>query len=333
MKISNNDIVLVTGGTGFTGQVLVRQLCDLGCTVRVIARPSSNIDSLKTLPIQWFRGDVYDADTVNQAVEGVHYIFHVAAAFREAGIADHAYHQVHVESTQLLANAALQQSQFKRFVHVSTVGVHSHIENPPANEDAPINPGDIYQSTKAEGEQWIRDFGNRRQLPYSVIRPAPIYGPDDRRLLKVFKMAKLPMIPLLGFGKGLFHLVHVEDLARCIILAATHEKALGNVFICGNRESVTLKEMITTIAQELGKNAIFFRLPASPFFLAGYICELICKPLGIEPPIYPRRIAFFTKDRSFDTERLRDTMNFEYQFDNVTGIQQTARWYLEKGWL
>ena len=333
MKISSNDVVLVTGGTGFTGQVLVRQLCDLGCTVRVIARPTSNIDNLKSLPVDWFRGDVYDTDTIKQAVEGVHYIFHVAAAYREASISDHTYHRIHVESTQLLANAAVEQSQFKRFVHISTIGVLGHIECPPGNEETPFNPGDIYQTTKAEAELWIRKFAKEHDLPYTVIRPAAIYGPGDRRLLKLFKMAKMPMIPLLGFGKCLYHLIHVEDLARCIILAATHENALGNIFICGNRESVTLKEMISIIANVLVKKAIFFRLPASPFFLIGYLCEFVCKPLGLEPPIYPRRVAFFTKDRSFDTRRLREQLGFEYQFDNVTGIQQTTRWYLNQGWL
>ncbi len=326
--------VLLTGATGFTGQVLARKLVAQGASVRAIARSSSNVAALKDLPITWIRGDVFDPQTVNEAVRGVSYIMHVAAAYREAKITDETYSLVHVRSTQLLAEEAIKQPDFQRFVHLSTVGVHGHIENPPADEEYPFNPGDIYQRTKAEAELWIRNFSQERGLPLSVVRPAAIYGPGDMRLLKVFKMAKLPIVPLFGSSAGLYHLIHVEDLTNIIINAAVNPRAVGEVFIAGNPQPSRLAEMLKVIADELGRPQVrLVRFPAWPLFLAADLCEALCKPLGIEPPLYRRRVAFFTKDRAFATQKVQEVLGYTRFVDAEDGLRTTARWYREHGLL
>jgi nucleoside-diphosphate-sugar epimerase len=176
--------VLVTGATGLTGRSVVRQLLAAGARVRGIARETSTRTSQGD--VKWFRGNVYDEDIVADAVRGVEYVFHIAACYRDSGAGAEQYHRVHVRSTQLLAQSAIQQPTFRRFVHTSTVGVHGHIAQPPADENAPLSPGDVYQRTKLEGELWIREFAAREGLPLAVIRPTPIMGPGDRRLLKLF---------------------------------------------------------------------------------------------------------------------------------------------------
>ncbi|MFH1476399.1 MAG: NAD-dependent epimerase/dehydratase family protein [Verrucomicrobiota bacterium] len=325
--------VLVTGATGFTGAVLARKLVRAGLEVHAIARASSNLAALRDLPIHWHRGDVFDEAVVAEAVQGVEYIFHVAAAYREARHADAMYAQVHVLSTQLLARAALKNPAFKRFVHVSTVGVHGHIANPPADELYSMHPGDIYQQTKADAELWLRDFAQKKQLPYTVIRPAAIYGPGDKRLLKFFRMASRRILFLLGRGQCLYHLIHVDDLTNIMILAATHPAARDEIFICGNPDCVTLDQMARIVAGELGNRFRIVRLPAFPFFLAADVCEWVCRKLGIEPPIHRRRLAFFTKDRSFNTRKLREKLGYQVRYSNEAGLIQTARWYCGQGWL
>jgi nucleoside-diphosphate-sugar epimerase len=334
LTFPSKSVALVTGATGFTGCVLSKQLCERGVHVRAIARQSSRKGDLQDLPIDWIEGNVFDPATVERAATGVDYIFHVAAAYREAGITDDIYRKVHVESTQLLAHAALKNPNFKRFIHVSTVGVHGHIEHPPANESYPFSPGDIYQQTKAEAELWLREFASRNALPFTVIRPAAIYGPGDRRLLKVFKMATWPVFPVLGQARGqLYHLIHVEDLARVFIHAALHPKAQGEVFIGGDPAAMALADIVKIIRSEFGRKCRMIRVPAWPFFWLAAICETVCKPFGIAPPIYKRRVAFFTKDRSFDTSKLRHQLNFEYTWTTEQGLKATTRWYRAKGWL
>jgi nucleoside-diphosphate-sugar epimerase len=75
------------------------------------------------------------------------------------------------------------------------------------------------------------------------------------------------------------------------------------------------------------------RLPAGPLFLAADVCEWVCRKIGVEPPIHRRRLAFFTKDRSFDTRKLRERLGYAMRYSNEEGLVATARWYCEQGWL
>jgi dihydroflavonol-4-reductase len=334
VQFSEGSRVLVTGATGYTGHVLVRKLVEQGCHVTAIVRKTSNRAALSDLPIQWVEGDVFDRAVVARATQGVEYIFHVAAAYREAKITNETYTRVHVESTKLLAEAVQSSPVFRRFVHVSTVGVHGHIDNPPANEEYRFSPGDVYQTTKAEAELWIRRYSVEHGLPLSVVRPAAIYGPEDRRLVKLFKMAARRFFPLFGSGAGLYHLIHVDDLTDIFITAALHPAALGEVFIAGNPKPSRLQDIATCIAEELGNTRLqFVRLPAWPLFAAAYVCEWLCKPFGIEPPLYRRRVAFFTKDRAFDTQKLQEVLHYQFSVPVEEGLKATTRWYLEHRWL
>ncbi len=160
--LPENSTVLITGATGFTGRWLVDKLLNEKVAIKVIARPSRRADELKSLGCEVIEGQIYDPATVAAACRGIDYIIHIAAAFREAGVSDDIYGKVHVDATKLLAEAAAKLPGFKRFVHVSTMGVHGHIENPPANEESPYGPGDLYQETKLEAELWLRDFAKER---------------------------------------------------------------------------------------------------------------------------------------------------------------------------
>ena len=325
--------VLVTGATGFSGSVLVRQLTEAGARIRAIARPSSRIDVLADLDIEWVRGQVYDASIVKAATVGVHYVFHLAAALREARSNEDSYRRVHCVSTRLLAEAAARTPGFKRFVHVSTVGVHGHVAQPPADETAAFHPDDGYQRTKAEAETWFREFALTQGLPHVVIRPCAIYGPGDRRLLKLFRMAARGLVPVLGHSRGLYHLIHVEDLARVLLRSAVHPAALNEVFIAGSDMAVTLADIVQVVGRTLGRRVRIVRLPAWPFFALAAVCETVCRPLGLEPPLYRRRVAFFTKDRSFDTRKLRNVLGYAPLFADEEGLSSTTRWYVERGWI
>ncbi len=325
--------VLVTGATGYTGRLLVKKLLARGMEVRAVARKSSNLSPFEGLAVSWFFGDVFEQEVIRQAMEGVSYVFHVAAAFRDAKSSEQDYRNVHVVSTQHIVAEAMKNPGFKRLVHVSTMGVHGHIAEPPGDENFPFSPGDGYQRTKVEAEEWLEDFAGKNNFPYSVIRPCAIYGPGEKRLLKLYKMASAKIFPILGKGKCWYHLVHVDDLTNAMLLAAVEEKALGEAFIIGSTEPIRLEDIAAIIAREYKTAPKIVRLPITPFFIAGDICEAICKPLKIEPPIYRRRVAFYSKDRNFSTKKMQKVLGYTPLWSNEDGIIESARWYKDNGWL
>jgi dihydroflavonol-4-reductase len=325
--------VLVTGATGFTGSWLTRKLVEQGLDVVAIARPTSNTQQFDGLAITWYKGDVFDEALINLAMAGVTHIFHMVTPFREAKSPDQGYYNVHVLSTQLLAKAALQQPNFQRFVHVSTIGVHGHIAHPPADENYRTEPGDVYQASKLEGEMWIRTFGQESGLPVAIVRPAGIYGPGEKRLLKIYKMVSKGWVPAIGNGSNLLHFIHVDDLTDCLLVAAIHPKAIGETFICGSEKAMTFKDMVGLISDYYSSPVKFISLPAGPMFAIADLCEFIFRPFGIEPPIYRRRLAFYTKDRSFNTSKIRDLLGFTPRHSDIEGLQEMAQWYLDEQWL
>jgi dihydroflavonol-4-reductase len=325
-------VILVTGGTGFTGSHLVRSLAREYGRVRVITRSAARASRILPSEVEIVEGDITDRDLVDRATEECEIVFNLAAAFREPRITDGRYSEVHVEGTRNLLDASLKYG-VRRFVHCSTVGVLSHIENPPADETWDYSPGDIYQATKADGERLALSYARDLGAPVTVARPTPIYGPGDTRLLKLFKLISKRRFVMLGDGDVYFHLVHVDDLVRGLRLLSVHPNAVGEVFTLGGAEYRTLNEVVALIAKEVGVPVPRWHLPAKPFQLLGSLCEKICVPLGISPPIYRRRVDFFTKSRAFSIRKAVERLGYSPEIDLETGIRETIDWYRRQGQL
>ncbi|SDP21597.1 NAD-dependent epimerase/dehydratase family protein [Desulforhopalus singaporensis] len=324
--------ILVTGATGFTGHNLAKRLLDDGHEVRILVRSKKRV-ALASHPLLDIReGDIRDRDAVRDSVNGVEKVFNIAAMFRSAKSVDQDYHDIHVKGVKHLLEAALEYN-VARVVHCSTVGVHGDVKNPPATEESPFAPADIYQRTKLEGELWAREFAAKNGIALSVVRPTAIYGPGDLRLLKLFKLAARNVTPVLGDGKMFYHMVYIDDLVQGFILASEREEAIGEVFIIGGAENMCLDDLLNTIAQILNKPRKILHIPALPFQLAGSLCEKICIPLGIEPPIYRRRVDFFTKSRSFDIAKAKAKLGYQPKFGLKEGLELTATWYRQQNLL
>jgi nucleoside-diphosphate-sugar epimerase len=324
--------VLVTGGTGFTGHNLSKKLLEDGHEVRLLVRSKERVALEPSERLEVLEGDIRDKKAVENAVDGVSKVFNIAAMFRSAASVDQDYHDIHVKGTQYLLKAALQYG-VTRFIHCSTVGVHGDVKEPPATEESPFAPADIYQRTKLEAELWAREFAEKNDIALSVIRPTAIYGPGDMRLLKLFKLAVKGITPVIGTGKIFYHMVYIDDLVQGFLLASEHEKAVGEVFIIGGEENMILDDLLTTISRITNRPEKMVHVPALPFQLAGSLCEKICIPFGIEPPLYRRRVDFFTKSRSFNIAKAKDLIGYTPQYGLHDGLSRTAEWYKEEGLL
>jgi nucleoside-diphosphate-sugar epimerase len=324
--------VALTGASGYTGGRLLAALTGRGDEVAVLVRPTSLAKTLRERASEVVEGDLSDSAAVDRLVAGRDAVVHVAAIYRTAGHPDAYYREVNVLGSERLLEAAARHG-VRRFVHTSTVGVHGHVEHPPADETAPLAPGDIYQATKAEAETLALGYHRRRGVPVVVVRPGAIYGPGETRLLKLFRAIARGRYAIVGSGRTFYHPVFIDDLVSGFLLALDRPEAVGEAFlICGPSYASQI-ELARMIATHTGGRVLPFRIPAAPIQWAGDLVEALCVPLGIEPPLHRRRVDFWTKSRAFTIAKARRLLGYDPKTDLDRGIALTAAWYREAGWL
>ncbi len=331
-------LALVTGATGFVGSHLCRELIDNGYEVRILRRPESSLVNLEatlggdTGSVQHCFGDLSDVAALERSMDGADVVFHIAALYRQAKFPDEEYWKVNFDGTKNAVQAARKMG-VRRFVHCSTIGVHSHIEHPPATESEPYAPTDVYQESKTEAEKYVLDCCRRGEIDGCVIRPAMIWGPGDTRFFKLFRGIAKRIFPVIGSGRFLCHWILVDDLVRAFRLAAESPKSTGQVYIIAGERPVTLEYTMATIARVYGVSLLPLRIPVLPFQLVGRIVEGICRPLGVEPPIHRRRADFFIKNRAFDCTKAKTDLGFAASQPFEKEAELVARSYLDRGWI
>lgn len=324
--------VLVTGAGGFTGSHLANALAKLGANVRAFVRAGGSTRKLKD-EVEIFFGDLREAQDCEKAVAGVDTVFNVAAVFRQVGGGRPILHAVHVQATEHLMRAA-KKAGVRRFVHTSTMGVHGHVKDGPGDECTEYGAGDDYQDTKLEGELLARKLAPQLGLPLTVIRPCAIYGPEDTRFLKMIKPIRKGSFIMIGSGDVHCHFVYVDDLVRGFILAAEKPEAEGEVFLVGGDDKPTLNELALLLARLQGVSPPpRIKVPVAPVYCVSWICEKLCNLVGLEPPLHPRRVAFFTKNRDFSIEKAKSMLGFQPSVPLEEGMQRTIKWSEKNGYL
>jgi nucleoside-diphosphate-sugar epimerase len=317
---------LVTGASGFLGSHLCNELVKRGYYVRAFVRSARKSILLKQLGLELFHVDLVTENLPEHAFQGVDVVFHLAAVYRTEGHKEKYFFDVNVRGTEKVLKAA-RDAGVSHFVHCSTVGVLGEIKGGLATESSPYNPADFYQVSKMEGEKLALQFSKENGLPLVVIRPSAIYGPGDYRLLKLFRAIDRGVFWMVGSGENYYHLIFVKDLVDGMILASEHDKAVGEVFIMAGNEPVQVKELVKALSEVLGRSVPKRSVPILPVMLVAKMTRAICLPLKIEPPIYPRRLGFFTKSRAFDITKARTVLGFSPKVDDRSGLAITAEWY------
>jgi PAS domain-containing protein len=137
-----------------------------------------------------------------------------------------------------------------------------------------------------------------------------IWGPNDRRTLKLFKMVSKGTFFYVGAGQALVHFIDVRDLARAFRIAEQRSDLHNSVYIIGGRKAVPLAAVANEIAAVFDVRKPWLHVPIKPLQLLGSLCEAVCTPLHIDPPLYRRRVDFFTKNRSFDCRKAETELGF-----------------------
>jgi nucleoside-diphosphate-sugar epimerase len=323
---------LVTGANGFTASYVCRQLLEKGYKVRGLVRKNADMKLIDGASIELCYADLALDTDFSSVMDGIDVVYHIAAAYRTENVPRKYFWDVNVEGTKKMLEAA-KKAGVKKFVHSSTVGVQGDIENPPATEEYRYGPGDYYQESKVDGEKLVLEFHKKEKFPIAVVRPVGIYGPGDTRFLKLFKHIYNGKFRMIGDGKVLYHMTYVEDLAHGFILAGEKEESVGEIFTIGGEGYLTLGELVDKIASILNKQIPKLKIPVWPVWFGGLLCEIACKPFGLSPPIYRRRVDFFVKDRAFDISKAKRLLGYSPKVPLDEGLKLTADWYLKNGLL
>ncbi|HET9228747.1 MAG TPA: NAD-dependent epimerase/dehydratase family protein, partial [Thermoanaerobaculia bacterium] len=271
-----------------------------------------------------------DPEVVRRCVDGVEVVHHVAAAFRELNVPDTYYHEVNVGGTRNVLQAAFDEG-VRKVICCSTCGVHGNVDHPPAGEDAPIQPADYYQRTKWEAEPIAREFFERG-LKTTILRPAAIYGPGDpERFFLIFRRVAKGTFPMFGNGKTLYHPLYIDNLVDAFILAM--EKGDGEAYLIADEQYLEIEDLVRRVGRSLGIDVKVPHFPVWPVVAAGHVVEKVCKPFGIDPPIFPRRVDWYRQNRAFRIDKAKRDLGYQPRIGIDEGLRRTADWYKREGLL
>ena len=276
-------VVLVTGGTGFLGRAVIRQLSQADYRVRTLMRPSRRSPELPAgIPIEVAISSLLDKRGVRAAMVGVNSVVHVAGAER-SGL-ETALRAVDVEGTRVLVEAA-RQAGVSRLIYISHLGAE---------------PSSAYPALRAKAlaESSIRKSG----LPYTIIRSSLIYGEGDRFTTSLAMM--------LGVSPGFFLLpgdantaiqpIWVEDLATCVTWSLEEKAMIGQTYEVGGPEFLTLRRVVELVMQATGSHR--WLVSASPLYLRG-ITWLIQRVLP-SPPLTTFWFDYLASSRTASLDAL-----------------------------
>ena len=278
--------VFVTGGTGFIGGEVVRQLRARGDDVACLVRTPEKAAKLTELGCELIGGDLSDVEALRKGMEGCDALVHAAAMY-EVGIPakQHpAMYEANVKGSECVLRAA-QEAKVGKIVYVSTVGTFGNTHGEVVDESY-RHPGkgftSYYEETKLEGQRIAERMIAEEGLPCVIVQPGGVYGPGDESqvadLLKEFFAGRLVLLPFPDLG---ICLSHVEDIAGGVLLALDKGKAGETYVISG--PAATMREAIETIAKVSGRKAPKRNMPTALMKALTPIGPLVGKMIG-QPP-------------------------------------------------
>lgn len=319
--------IFVTGALGFIGSHFVSRALAAGHQILGLYRRADGdkADLLRTFSTQGahlVRGDVLDPESYAHLLDGVDCVCHFAAAFKGSGHSDADFDRINVTGTQHLLQESTRAG-VRRFVLCSTAGIYGQHLTGITDETAEPRPWNGYERSKRAAETSVQEHAAAHGMEYVILRPAVVYGPGDDRLLKLFRSAAKGRFPLFGPGEGRRHMVYVSDVADAFLLACTTQNAANHDMIVAGPSAVKLRDLLDMLAGVVERKRCGPRLPLLPMLLLAAVVEDACKLVGVNPPLYRRRMDFYRSDAAFDCSRAHRVMGWSPRVDLCEGLKQT----------
>ena len=316
--------VSITGATGFIGWHLAEAFRDTGWGVRAIVRPGN------TKPLPGGTGSVEAAlgpGPLARAVEGCDVVVHAAGLTRARRASS--FDAVNVSGTRAIVDAV--NAAGARLIAISSqAAIGSGSAACPSREDDAPRPLTPYGRSKLAAETVVRSSA---RVPWTIVRPSSVYGPRDRQFLPVFRFASRGLFLQATDPATPFTFIYIDDLTRGVVLAAGDEHAAGRTMFLGHPDPLTAEELLKQLATVFGRRYRPRRVPRLALRAAALAGE--CSWLfGLEPVLDHARLAELGAGGFVcAVDRARDLLGFTAAVPLQEGVERTARWYRNQGWV
>jgi nucleoside-diphosphate-sugar epimerase len=333
------SLALVTGATGLIGSHVVERLLADGWEVRALSRAPESARHLLPSRVDVQHGDVLDESSFARAASSCHVIFHTAANVLARGGWE-AYRATNVEGTRNALTAA--ERSRARLLHISSVAVYG----PSGRYDrtgagrktdesvtfGPLSERAYYARSKRESEELVLKAHVEGRVWGTAVRPAVVYGKGDRHFVP--RMARLVSsfaVPLLRGGRATLGVVHAENVAQGVVLAATQDVAGGKAYNLANDFDVTVRRFFELAGDGVGRRPIFVPIPmwAARTGLRGakWIARVIAG--GKFVMVSNAAIDFISEDNPFSSDLAKQELGWKPTVRPEHGVPEAFRWWTE----
>jgi dihydroflavonol-4-reductase len=323
---------LVTGASGFVGGHVVHALLERGIGVRCLVRRSSRLDFIRHLAPELIFGDVTQPETLEAALENVDGVVHCAGLTRACSRAE--YFRINEAGTaNLYAACRTRKDRITKVVHVSSLAAFGPaLHGMPITEGSAPRPVSDYGESKLGGQRVAES--SMAEMPFSIIVPPGVYGPNDPDFLVYFKIVARGIFPLIGRSPRYLSLVYVKDLAAAIVATFLDDRSTGKSFLVDDGGIHTWKSLANTIGRAMNRTPRHIYLPLAAARCAGAVGDLEARLSGKARLVNSQKVREILQNAwTCSSKRIADELGFHPQYPLERGIEETLRWYGENRWL
>lgn len=323
----------ITGASGFIGGNLTETLLKNGHQVRCLCRSPEKARFLKEMGADVVIGDLLRPETLIGSTGGCDTVFHVAGVTKALNSAG--YFRGNEEATKNLVEIIDQASPTsQKLVYVSSQAAAGPSLSPNFSEDDFLaGPVSAYGKSKLGGERIVN--GIKSKCDIVILRPSIVFGPRDREMLPLFKAAVLGIIPHAGLTRDFpVNFIYIDDLVQAIVLAATHEEAIGKTYFVHNGIPSSWKVMNRILAHELNPRAIVLPVVLRILWAICQSSALVSRISKTPAYMNPDKWQEIKQDGWLcSSKKIEKDLGFSAQWKLQHAVATTTKWYRDNGWL
>lgn len=318
--------ILVTGSSGYIARFLMPRLSAEGHALVGLDRRAAEPGPLE----RFVQGDLLDAGRLEQSLQGIEGVVHLAAAKADWGLSAEEYFRDNLEATRLLLDAGVKRG-IKDWIFYSTVGAMGPSQVP-IGEDAPLSPIEPYGASKAEAEKLFREYSAAQaDARILILRPSVVFGPENPASTNIYRLTEALLrrrFVMVGDGSTIKMTSYIQNLVEVTRFLMERMRPGLSTYIYVDEPPLSTGELIRKICRLLDRKPPRLSVPLGLASALAVPADLAARILRIDLPITSARIQKFCRSTVFDGSKVRRE-GFQQPVDIDSAIQATVEWHLK----